>query len=418
MRRSGGLKEDTENKLLAKSRVLREISTTAYKVLDAPDLEDDFYLTLVDWSVQNTIAVALGKSIYTYSVESGKVEMLHTCRTRGPDSRDLSASLRFFDEGKKLAVGDKRGFLTLFDVEAKKKLVTISGHHGRMGSMSVMGNLIATGSADHNIIVRDVRDPLNPVKVIPAHSAEVCGLQFSAYNEPVLASGGDDCKLYIWDLRSASSSCSSSGSRSSSATASPALLPGRLTSDSMISSVPPGAAGFGSGSADGSVSGSSRWNDRSGGKTAPMFKLTDHRAAVKALAWSPHHRGLLASGGGRQDPMIRFWNTTSGVRIDSLQCTSQITNLAWSTTSDEIVSTHGYGQYTGPGLIQIWHYPSRTSNVSFAAHSGRVLYLATSPNGQSIATASSDQTLRFFSVFPERPKEVNEMGKDVLGRIR
>lgn len=56
----------------------------------------------------------------------------------------------------------------------------------------------------------------------------------------------------------------------------------------------------------------------------PLFHLTEHRAAVRGLAWSPHTRGLLASGGGRQDPIIRFWNTSLGYKIDQLQCHAQV----------------------------------------------------------------------------------------------
>ena len=35
-------------------------------------------------------------------------------------------------------------------------------------------------------------------------------------------------------------------------------------------------------------------------------RYTEHLAAVKAIAWSPHHHGLLASGGGTADRYIRF----------------------------------------------------------------------------------------------------------------
>jgi len=43
--------------------------------------------------------------------------------------------------------------------------------------------------------------------------------------------------------------------------------------------------------------------------TNPIYKFNDHNAAVKALAWSPHQHGLLASGGGTADRTIRFWNS-------------------------------------------------------------------------------------------------------------
>src|ERR1700712_2895851 len=43
----------------------------------------------------------------------------------------------------------------------------------------------------------------------------------------------------------------------------------------------------------------------------PTYKWKEHQAAVKAIAWSPHQRGLLASGGGTADRCIKFWNTVS-----------------------------------------------------------------------------------------------------------
>jgi hypothetical protein len=39
---------------------IRKIAPQPYKILDAPNLCDDFYLNLVDWSAANTLAVALG----------------------------------------------------------------------------------------------------------------------------------------------------------------------------------------------------------------------------------------------------------------------------------------------------------------------------------------------------------------------
>ena len=47
------------------------------------------------------------------------------------------------------------------------------------------------------------------------------------------------------------------------------------------------------------------------------------QAAVKALAWSPHQHGLLASGGGTADQHIRFWNTSSGTPLTSVNTGSQ-----------------------------------------------------------------------------------------------
>lgn len=46
------------------------------QVLDAPSLQDDFYLNLVDWSSQNTLAVGLGTCVYLWSASNSKVSMI------------------------------------------------------------------------------------------------------------------------------------------------------------------------------------------------------------------------------------------------------------------------------------------------------------------------------------------------------
>lgn len=77
------------------------------------------------------------------------------------------------------------------------------------------------------------------------------------------------------------------------------------------------------------------WNTRSVG---PVQTYSDHLAAVKAIAWSPHQHGLLASGGGTADRRIRFWNTITGRPLQCVDTGSQVCNLAWSKHSSELVS--------------------------------------------------------------------------------
>lgn len=47
-----------------------------YKVLDAPELQDDFYLNLVDWSSQNMLAVGLGACVYLWDAYTSQVTRL------------------------------------------------------------------------------------------------------------------------------------------------------------------------------------------------------------------------------------------------------------------------------------------------------------------------------------------------------
>uniref|UniRef100_A0A8C8M6X5 CDC20/Fizzy WD40 domain-containing protein n=1 Tax=Oncorhynchus tshawytscha TaxID=74940 RepID=A0A8C8M6X5_ONCTS len=134
------------------------------------------------------------------------------------------------------------------------------------------------------------------------------------------------------------------------------------------------------------------WNSSS---LLPMQQYSDHLAAVKAIAWSPHQHGLLVSGGGTADRCLRFWNTLTGQPLQSTDTGSQVCNLAWSKHANELVSTHGYSQ----NQILVWKYPSLNQVAKLTGHSYRVLYLAVSPDGEAIVTGAGDETLRFWNVF-------------------
>ncbi|KAH9919943.1 uncharacterized protein B0H18DRAFT_842644, partial [Fomitopsis serialis] len=51
----------------------RKIPTAPERVLDAPGMLDDFYLNIVAWSAQNTLAVALAENTYFWRADSGDV---------------------------------------------------------------------------------------------------------------------------------------------------------------------------------------------------------------------------------------------------------------------------------------------------------------------------------------------------------
>lgn len=72
--------------------------------------------------------------------------------------------------------------------------------------------------------------------------------------------------------------------------------------------------------------------------TTPLHRFADHTAAVKAIAWSPHQHGLLASGGGTADRTIRFWNTVTGSALSHVDTGSQVRAL-----NGAVLSPGGHG---------------------------------------------------------------------------
>ena len=56
----------------------------AERILDAPDLLNDYYLNLVDWSCNNHLAVALGAHVYIWNRISGSITPLLSLGGRSP----------------------------------------------------------------------------------------------------------------------------------------------------------------------------------------------------------------------------------------------------------------------------------------------------------------------------------------------
>jgi len=324
---------------------LRKIPKTPFKVLDAPELQDDFYLNLVDWSSTNILAVGLNASVYLWNANTSNVTRLCDLQTES----DTVTSVAWSDRGQYVAVGTHKGIVQIWDAAANRKTVSFPRHTARVGALAWNDHCIYSGSRDRFILQNDTRSNKQERK-LAGHRQEVCGLKWSP-DRQLLASGGNDNRLLVWNQ-----SCIN-----------------------------------------------------------PIQIYTDHTAAVKAIAWSPHQQGLLASGGGTADRYIRFWNTLTGQSLQCIDTGSQVCNLAWSKHSNELVSTHGYSQ----NQIVVWKYPSMLQLARLTGHTFRVLYLAVSPDGESIVTGAGDETLRFWNVFTKcRANKESDSVLNLFNKIR
>ncbi|KAF8735086.1 hypothetical protein AX14_002757 [Amanita brunnescens Koide BX004] len=374
-------------------RQLRSVCKTPYRVLDAPELADDFYLNLVDWSSTNVLGVGLGSCVYLWTAHNAAVNKL--CDFS--DSQDTVSSVSWVQKGTTLAVGTLSGRLHIYDASTLTLQRTYNHAHAqRIGALAWNSHVLSSGSRDRLVLHRDVRVASHkPFRRGQGHRQEVCGLKWSGEGGPgnaALASGGNDNKVCIWDLRGTKRGRIGSSSIS-------------LTSG--VGSGPGGSIGTGSGTNPGAGTSSGATVTEEGGDV-PLWKFHEHTAAVKALAWDPHISGVLATGGGTQDKHIRFWNVGTGTMLNELDTGSQVCNLVWSLTSHELVSTHGFSSTTAQNQICIWKYPTLNMVASLTGHTNRVLYLAMSPDGETIVTGAGDETLRFWNAFPRKERSERE----------
>lgn len=162
-------------KLLRSPRkATRKISRIPFKVLDAPELQDDFYLNLVDWSSQNVLSVGLGSCVYLWSACNSQVTRL--CDLSG-DGNSVT-SVAWNERGNLVAVGTHHGQVQVWDVTAGKQVNNLQGHAARVGALAWNNEVLSSGSRDRSILQRDVRTPeTTPHRRLVAHRQEVCGLR-------------------------------------------------------------------------------------------------------------------------------------------------------------------------------------------------------------------------------------------------
>ena len=280
------VREESRQILESPRRQLRNVSKTPYRVLDAPELADDFYLNLVDWSSTNVLGVGLGSSVYLWTAHTAVVSKLCDLAS----TNDTVSSISWVQKGSTLAVGTLTGRLHIYDAHTLQLQRTYQqAHTQRIGALAWNNHVLSSGSRDRMVHHRDVREPgTRPFRKSAGHRQEVCGLRWnsdSAAQGGLLASGGNDNKVCIWDLRSSARRRIAEEGGGTTTTAAAQAQPG---------------------------------------DSSPLWKFHEHTAAVKALAWDPHVAGVLATGGGTQDKHIRFWNVQFGNMLSELDTGSQV----------------------------------------------------------------------------------------------
>ncbi|CAN0920607.1 Cell division cycle 20.5, cofactor of APC complex [Linum grandiflorum] len=133
-----------------------------------------------------------------------------------------------------------------------------------------------------------------------------------------------------------------------------------------------------------------------------LHRLKDHTSTVKALAWCPFKRNLLATGGD-DDKTIKFWNTETGACLNSVNTGSHVSALMWNKHEKELLSSHGL-----PGnQVILWKYPAMVKLFETPGLTSRHLVMDQSPDGCTVASAAGDEKLRIWNMFgdPEAVKE-------------
>ena len=321
------------------------------RVVDAPDVRDDYYSQLIDWSPHgNLIAVGMADDVYVASA----IEALGQSNVvMGWFPEKTVSSVAWSPAGDHIAAAALDGSIMLLDAQTAGEFRTLGPvHEGRVGALNwnPVTRCLTSGSADRCICDIDPRCP-SVVSTWHAdvavstwrlgHDGEVCGLRWRDDGR-LLASGGNDNTLLIWDARRSQSPCIS----------------------------------------------------------IPLA----HRAAVKALAWCPTRHDVLASGGGTACKRIRLWNSTTGASLASCDAEAQVTGVSWAPNgTPEVVASLGYN---AAGL-SAFRWTKAVNRLDCVArikrpNDHRMVGMAVSPDRTRFAALSTQEVITYWHLYGAR----------------
>ncbi|XP_033122183.1 cell division cycle protein 20 homolog [Anneissia japonica] len=299
-----------------KCKSYRQIPQNADRIMDAPQLRDDYYLTLMDWGLKNLIAVGLDNEVYLWNANNG--EITHLLQMENPD--EYVSCVSWIAEGNVLAVSNSLGQVQLWDVEKEKCLRTMSGHAARVGSLSWNSFLLSSGSRSGAIHQHDVRIADHRIATLNNHTQEVCGLQWS-HDGKYLASGGNDNLLNIWGGGLGNDTTPiHSFTQHQAAVKALAWCPWQ-----------PYLLASGGGTADRHIR---FWNCNTGSS----LNNVDTNSQVSALLWSHEHRELISSHGYSQF-QLTIWKYPTMAKVTELKGhTNRILSMCLSPDGTKVMS--------------------------------------------------------------------------------
>ncbi|KAF1836001.1 meiosis-specific APC/C activator protein AMA1 [Decorospora gaudefroyi] len=398
------------------------IKDGVHSLLDAPNLRDDYYCTLLAYShTSKCLAVGLGNFVHLWSERNGvnTPQSLNVVPANGSSEDKHVTSLDFSSiRGGQaiLAVGRADGRISLwspfdseprFDATQPKPVSCISWRPSvvhrsslRDRAMSVPTEELLIGDEVGHIYFYSVEWPSETQSALfgwhgamtllvrlTIHSQQICGLAWSSDGE-LFASGGNDNNCNLFETKKI-------------------LRPNNPGEDTTAT-----------------------LDVRHGPRGESIYT----------------QRGLIAVGGGSNDRCIHFYHTRSGTCLATIDCAAQVTSLIWSQTRREIAATFGFAQPEHPYRVAVFAWPSCEQVVAVPWYDEhRALCAIAYPGGPSsgphidedqdgarargedgvwsrrgveegcLVVAASDMAIRFHEIWSDRRGSVGAGG--LLGSV-
>jgi WD40 repeat protein len=264
---------------------------------------------------------------------------------------DRIRAIAFSPNGKYIASGGTSKEIKIWNVESSI-LIELPGHENTIRAIAWNsdGTRIATGSRDNTIKIWDLESKV-PLKIFN-HGSWIRALLWS---DNIIVSAGDDNKIKIWDVKTE--------------TGNPQVL-GEHEDIIRTIAFNPDRRKIVSGSDDTTLK---TWDIS---KWECIRTHIGHKDSIKTVAWSPDGEKLYSSS---SDKTVKVWDVSKVTYINDLPDT-------WDSIGMRTIEAN-----SGSDLAD-------SCNFTMFGDEATLKSLAWSPDGNKIATASRDRTLKIWAV--------------------